>query len=345
MTLAKKCFIKELHDNQQLEELFLLKSVQLAETKAGKPYLTLVLLDKSGEISGRVWEQAEKFLPECQAGQVVAVEGQVQAYKGVLQLKVGTVRLLVEGAVDLGDFLPCTSGDIPAMAAELKGLSKTVADPDLNKLLQAFIKDEEFFAAFCKAPAAKAMHHAYLGGLLEHTLSLTRLAAAVAKLYPQLDRSLLLAGAILHDVGKVTEFTFTVLPFDYSDEGRLVGHLVMGVEMIQARVAKLRDFPAPLAMRLKHLLLSHHGRYEYGSPSLPMLREAFVLNFIDDLDAKMNYFDRLGAQVRGSGYQWSEYQRNLERFLYLAMPPPPEVAAAAKPAASPGGESRQSSLW
>ena len=161
------------------------------------------------------------------------------------------------------------------------------------------------------------MHHAYIGGLLEHSLGICRLADRVCALYPTIDRSLLIAGSILHDLGKVREFSFAVPPFDYSDQGRLLGHMVISLEILQEKLATLRDFPERTAMMIKHLVISHHGRYEFGSPALPMIREAFVLNFIDDLDAKMNYLDRLSRQAVPAEYQWTEYQRTMERFLFV----------------------------
>ena len=184
-------------------------------------------------------------------------------------------------------------------------------------LLLKFFNNDEFFTIFKKAPAAKAMHHAYLGGLLEHTLGVARLADQVSKLYSDLDRSLLLAGAMLHDIGKVKEFSFDSHTFDYSNTGRLMGHMVIGVEMIQERINKIKDFPTELGVRIKHLILSHHGRYEFGSPTLPMLMEGFVLNFIDDMDAKLNTIAGVTKKATTEGYQWSDYQRSLERFLFV----------------------------
>ena len=302
----------------------MVKEMSRSETRTGKPYLMLTLIDSSGEIAGRVWENADQLMAECAPGSVVRVAGQAQAYKGVLQLKINTIQAIPSESVDISQFLPAVSGDVKAMAAELLKVVKSVEEPHLRELLLAIFKDKKFKARFNKAPAAKAMHHAYVGGLLEHTLAVSRLADVVCGLYPSIDRDLLLAGALLHDIGKVEEFSFAVLPFDYSDQGRLVGHMVIGIEMIQAKIEKISGFPPELATRLKHLVLSHHGRYEFGSPSLPMMLEAFVLNFLDDLDAKVNYINRLGSKTQESGYQWTDYQRTLERFLYVLGHPPHE---------------------
>lgn len=307
--------IKDIQDGQTVDGVFLVKEMSRAETRAGKPYLSLVLMDRSGEISGRVWDNADQLMDRCPTGAVITLKAQAQSYKGILQLKVNEIHT-AEG-LDPADFMPEAPGDVKSMASEFMKLVKSVEDPHLNHLLLAIFKKRTFFERFKKAPAAKAMHHAYSGGLLEHTLGVARLADLVSDLYPTVDRSLLLSGAFLHDIGKMREFSFDAFPFDYSTEGRLVGHMVLGIGMIDDKIAEIPGFPDETAARLKHLILSHHGRYEFGSPTLPMMLEAFVLNFIDDLDAKVNYINRLSGQVQESGYHWSEYQRNLERFLYL----------------------------
>ncbi len=311
-------YIKDISDGQKIEGLYLIKEVSRAETRAGKPYLDLKLMDNSGELPAKVWDEADRWQKQCMPGRVVAVQAQSQDFKGTIQLKVITIELMDKSAVDLRDFIPSTSGDIEAMLEELLELIESVKDPHTRKLLGKIFKDTSFQELFSRAPAAKYMHHAYIGGLLEHTLAICRLADEVARLYPSVDHSLLMAGAMLHDIGKVKEFSFEIPPFDYSDQGRLIGHMVIGVEMMEASVRKIKDFPEDLAFRLKHLILSHHGSHEYGSPSLPMLKEAFILNFLDDMDTKINYTDQLtGRKDSEEGYNWSPYQRNLGRFLLL----------------------------
>lgn len=312
----KGCFVKDIQDNQSIEGVFLVKEMSLSETKAGKPFLTLTLMDKSGEITARVWDNAERLKEKCQAGEIITLSGMAQSYKGSLQLNVKGLQKY-EQTADMGQFLPSASGDPQEMIAELKKYAMSIDDVFLKQLLSLFFKDANFVHEFSHAPAAKHMHHAYIGGLLEHTLGLTRLADEVTVLYPSIDRSLLLCGTVLHDIGKIKEFSFAAPPFDYSDQGRLVGHMVLAIEMINEKIAAIADFPGALAFRLKHLILSHHGRHEFGSPTLPMIREAFVLNFLDDLDAKINYIDRLCSQVEGEGYQWTPFQRTLERFLFV----------------------------
>jgi len=318
MTTANKNIqIKEITDGQTIRDLFLVREMSRGETKTGKPYLSLTLMDASGEISGRVWENAEQLMGECPAGAVVSVSGQAQAYKGILQLRIDNLSRIADSEVDLAQFVPSVQGNVGLMAKELLKLAGSVENPFLKELLLALFGERRLMQAFKKAPAAKVMHHAYVGGLLEHTLAVARLADSVSGLYPGLDRSLLMAGALLHDLGKLKEFSFDSFPFEYSDRGRLVGHMVLGIEMIQEKINGISGFPEDLADRLKHLILSHHGRHEFGSPSLPMMQEAFALNFLDDLDAKINYLDRLSGQVKGEGYQWTEFQRNLERFLFV----------------------------
>ncbi len=316
-TVNKKIQIQEIIDGQIVHDLFLVREMSRGETKAGKPYLSLILMDASGEISCRVWENAEQLMDECPAGAIVSVTGQAQGYRGILQLRIDTLSRVQESEVDLALFVPSTKGNIGLMAKELLKLVNSVENPFLKELLLSLFGERRLMQSFKKAPAAKMMHHAYVGGLLEHTLAVARLAESVSSLYPSLDRSLLIAGALLHDIGKLREFSFDSFPFDYTDRGRLVGHMVLGIEMMQEKINAISGFPEDLADRLKHLILSHHGRYEFGSPSLPMMQEAFALNFLDDLDAKINYLDRLAGQVKGEGYQWTEFQRNLERFLFV----------------------------
>jgi 3'-5' exoribonuclease len=331
--MTKKIFIADITDGQQVEDLFMVQELSKLETKAGKPYLSLKLMDKSGEMAAKVWERADELERHCPVGAVVAIKGRCSSYRTALQLSITDIARVPNEDVDFSAFVPSTKQDVDKMAAELVALAKGVSDPFIKKLLLRFFEDEDFFAVFKKAPAAKAMHHAYLGGLLEHTLGVARLADSVSRLYPSLDRSLLMAGALLHDIGKIKEFSFDSHAFDYSDSGRLVGHMVLGVEMVQERLARIKDFPAELAVRVKHLILSHHGRHDFGAPTLPMLLEGFALNFIDDLDAKINTIEKVSEQAKEEGYQWSDYQRSLERFLFvkgrsaqLDTAPEPEAA-------------------
>ncbi len=317
MAQEKTVFINQIKEGQAVHDIFLVRDMSRAETRSGKPYLMLTLMDRTGEIAGRLWENADAFLDACEPGNLVQVSGGAQAFRGTLQLKIDNVLQLDKEDADIGLFLQGSKKNIDAMAMEIMDVAKSVRDPFCRKLLLKLYKDNSFFVEFQRAPAAKTMHHAYLGGLLEHTLAVAQLADMLADFYPALDRDLLLAGALLHDIGKTRELAFDSFPFSYTDRGRLVGHLVLGVEMIQETIKTIADFPEDLATRLQHLILSHHGRYEFGSPSLPMISEAFVLNFLDDLDAKLNFLGRLEGQTAEPGYQWTDFQRTLERFLYV----------------------------
>jgi len=316
----KGSLIREIKDNQNVEGLFMVREVSRQETKSGSPYLSLTMMDASGEMAARVWENADQFLKLCHSGSIVRLRGQAQSYKGVVQLRVDHLEAAEVEAEEMSLFIPAAPGDLKEMWQELVGLARSIGDPHFRALALAFLGNSHLGELFKKAPAAKYMHHAYLGGLLEHTLGVVRLAAKVAELYPELDRSLLLTGALLHDSGKLIEFDYESYPYDYSDRGRLVGHMVLGLEMIRELAAALPDFPEERLTRLQHLILSHHGRHEYGSPTLPMLLEAFVLHFLDDLDSKINYISGLGKRREEPGYHWSDYQRNLERFLYIRNP-------------------------
>ena len=325
MAAEKKIFANQIQEGQAVEEIFLVKEMGRAETRAGKPYLMLTLMDRSGEIGARLWENADTFLDACEPGNLVQVAGQAQAYRGTLQLKIDSVLPLDKKDADISLFLQATKQNIAEMAREITAMAHTVRDPFYRKLLLKLFRDSSFFTDFQQAPAAKSMHHAYLGGLMEHTLAVAKLACQIADSYPALDRDLLLTGALLHDIGKTRELAFSAFPFEYTVRGRLVGHLVLGVEMVRDSICTIPDFPEDLATRLQHLILSHHGRYEFGSPTLPMISEAFVLNFLDDLDAKLNFLSRLEEQAPGPGYQWTDFQRTLDRFLYVKGRPHAEA--------------------
>ncbi len=312
----KTLFIKDLQDGQQVRDLFLISKKNYAETKAGKPYLALTLMDKSGEIEARVWDDAKRLNQLTEVGKVVSVHSQVKLFRDQLQLNITSLQIQPLDQVSLEDFMPTGPRSTEEMKTELTCLLESTADIHVGLLLENIFQGE-LLHQFLMAPAAKMMHHAYLGGLAEHTISVSGLAMKMCDHYPVLDRDLLLAGALLHDIGKIEEFDFSTVPFTYTDSGRLVGHLVMGSEMVRKRAENISGFPANRLDQLIHLILSHHGRYEFGSPCLPMTMEAILLHHLDDIDAKMNFIGRLSEQVDANQYQWSDYQRTLERFLLL----------------------------
>ena len=315
--MHKTQFIDQLKEGDRLDDFFVVKTARLAETRAGKPYLILEVVDRSGEIGGPIWDQVEELQGVCQVGQFVHLSGQVSSYQNKLQLKIDAARAVDRNEVDLADFVLVCDQDREALARDLQALVTSVKNPFLKKLLQVFFKKDPLWQRFQDAPAAKGIHHAYLGGLLEHSLSVARIADSLATHYSGVDRSLLLAGALLHDIGKVEELVMEVAVIDYTPQGRLKGHLVMGSEMVAEAAAHIKDFPPELLTQLQHLILSHHGRQEFGSPTVPMTVEAFLLSFVDDLDAKMNLMEQLRKKMKVPGLQWTEYQRPLERYLYL----------------------------
>jgi 3'-5' exoribonuclease len=308
--------------------------------KNGKPYLTLRLMDKTGEIEGRVWDNVDALAATFDKDDFVSVRAKASVYLGKMQLIVSELRRVPESEVTLADFLPEAQRCIDEMCRELAGVVASLKDRHLARLLASFFDDETFLAQYRVAPAAKGMHHVYLGGLLEHSLSVVRLVDVILPLYQGLNRDLLVTGALLHDVGKVREMSY-LRSFDYTDEGKLIGHITIGVEMIHDKVSQIPDFPPELAMLLKHMILSHHGQYEYGSPKRPKTVEATVLNYLDDLDSKINGI-RSHIAKEPEGTRWTSYHRLYDRYFYRecghAVPveqepsSPPETERLAPPA-------------
>ncbi len=322
--MPKRCFVDQLKDGDRIDDPFLVKSARIAETRAGKPYLILTVADKTGEISGPIWDNAEHFGEQCQPGSFIRVLGQVQSYREKLQLKVEAVERLEPGEVEPADFIAVSRNSLDDMAEGLQDIVRSVQNPFIRKLLQRFFKKGEIWDAFQAAPAAKGIHHAYVGGLLEHCLSMAKLADFLSSHYPGVDRSLLLAGVLLHDIGKLKELQSEMGLIEYTPEGRLKGHLVIGSELVAEEAGSIRDFPRETLIQLQHLILSHHGRQEFGSPTVPMTVEAFLLSQIDEMDAKMNLMEQLRRKMTEEGFKWSEYQRPLERYLYLSGLPEEE---------------------
>ncbi len=308
--------ISELEPNQAVELLLLVRRKNLARSRNGRDYLNLKLGDRSGEITAFLWDGAAAADAAVAEGDCVLVRGRTQIFNNALQLTVNSLEPWT-GEIDPRRFLPHTDKHVPTMERELHQLIADCKDPWLRRLLEAFfLKDAEFARKFALAPAAKAMHHAWLGGLLEHTLSVARLAERVCGLYPELNADLVMAGALLHDIGKVEELVYE-RDLDYSTPGRLLGHVTLGAQMIRDKAVQLKGFPPETLMLLEHLILSHHGEYAFGSPKRPKTREAIVLNFVDDLDAKLVAVDRFMARSGREGREWSDYHRLFERNFYL----------------------------
>ena len=274
-------------EGRSFDGFFLVLSKQQRSTKTNKPYLNLSLGDKTGQIEARVWDPADpRIAKDFNQGDIVKVRGTATRFDDRNQMKVEQLRLAALREVDKADLLPATTCDVDQLWSQLEAAIEEFANPDLKRLLKALLADPAVAQAYREAPAARQLHHAWLGGLLEHVISLLGLARSVAAHYPLLDRDLLLTGVILHDIGKIRELTWDV-GFDYSVEGVLLGHIQMGVDLVEKTIAGLPDFPERMRALVVHMILSHHGKLEFGSPKLPMIPEALVLNFVDDLDAKM----------------------------------------------------------
>ena len=305
-------WIEEISENQKINGSYMVKEKRAGTTRKGDPFLSLVLADRTGEVEARIWEGADELAPLFSEGDIVHIEGHSSSYRGKLQLTLSNLEVS-DSEVDLAVFLESSDRDTSEMMKALRRILNSLDNVHLKALIDRFLNDRQFVSQFEKTPAAKNFHHSYVGGLLEHTLAVCRLAVRVAELYPELDRDLLISAAFLHDIGKIKEFNCNHA-IDYSDEGRLLGHVVLGVAMLEEKLRDLKKFPVDLSIRLKHLILSHHGQYEFGSPKRPKFLEAFALNFMDDLDAKMNGLSRFMEKDRQDG-AWTDYNRMFERFL------------------------------
>lgn len=310
-----KKFVADIKDRDQVDSIFLVKEKITAMAKNGKPYLTLRLMDKTGEVDAKIWDNIDKIATLFDKDDFLSIRSKASVYLGKMQLIISELNRIPEESVVLADFLPETDRSIKEMEEELFALVASIADPYLKSLLQSFFSDTELFTLYRVAPAAKGMHHVYLGGLLEHSLAVARLADQVVPLYSDLNRDLLIAGALLHDVGKVREMTY-MRSFDYTDEGKLIGHITIGVEMLHEKIMAIAGFPLELSMLLKHMILSHHGQYEFGSPKRPKTIEATILNYLDDLDSKINGIRTHIRKETASESRWTAYHRLYDRYFY-----------------------------
>jgi 3'-5' exoribonuclease len=322
---VKKVFVDQIRERDWVDSLFLVREKIMAMAKNGKPYMTIKLVDRTGEVEGRVWDRVDEFAAQFEKDHFVRIQGKASVYLGKMQLVVQELRRLEESEVDLADFLPVSERNPADMVADLKGIVQTMKDPYLRQLMEAFVRDETFLERYSTAPAAKAMHHVYLGGLLEHSLAVAALADDISRRYPGINRDLLVSGALLHDIGKVAELCYA-RTFDYTDEGKLLGHIVMGTEMVEEKIRTIPGFPRTTTILLKHLLLSHHGQYEYGSPKRPKTLEAVILNFIDDLDSKINGVRTHIEKEPENPSAWTSYHRLYDRYFFKNAPLPEEAA-------------------
>jgi 3'-5' exoribonuclease len=312
----KQSFVSELTTEQSVTTFLLVCEKEVRSTKEGKPYLRLELGDRSGTIEARMWDQFEIATREVEREDIVKVQGRVEIYRGKPQFSVQQMRKAKPDEVDLADFLPSTKEDVEKLFKQLLAEADSVKNPWLKKLNTGILNDPAISSRYKRAPAAKVMHHAYLGGLLEHVVGLCGLAHQIAGHYPELDLDLLLTAAILHDVGKLDELCYD-RTIGYTTEGQLLGHIVMEIETVANAMGKIEGFPPALKTVVQHLLISHHGQYEFGSPKLPMIREALVFHYMDDLDSKLAAA-RAALAVESGDEMWSAYSGALQRkFLKL----------------------------
>ena len=306
-------YIKDLREGDRIFDIYLCKHKQAAVTKNGKPYENVILQDKTGTIDAKVWEPNNPGIGEYDALDYIEVYGEVNNFQGALQVNVKRIRVCREGEYNPAEYLPVSSKDIEQMYQELLGYVKSIQNTYLKQLLESlFVKDAAFIKAFRNSSAAKTVHHGFVGGLLEHTLSVTKLCDYYCKAYPILKRDLLLTAAMCHDIGKTKEIS--LFPEnDYTDDGQLLGHIVMGSQMIGERAAQIQGFPHVLLAEVQHCILAHHGKYEYGSPKIPAIIEALALNYADDTDAKLETFKEILENTNETG--WLGYNRLFESNL------------------------------
>lgn len=306
-------YIEGLREGEKVAEIYLCKSKTTATTKNGKPYDSVILQDKTGVIDAKIWEPNSLGIDDFDALDYVDVVGEVIVFNGGKQLNIKRARKAKEGEYDEGEYLPVSEKNIDTMYEELLGFISSIENKHLKQLLSSFfIEDKDFAASFKKNSAAKSVHHSFIGGLLEHTLSVTKLCNEYTELYPILNRDLLITAAIFHDIGKTKEIS-KFPTNDYTDEGQLLGHIVIGYQMVDDAIKKLDGFPEKLGNELKHCILSHHGELEYGSPKKPAIIEAVALNFADNTDAKLETMKEiLTTSTPLEGQEWLGYNRFME---------------------------------
>jgi 3'-5' exoribonuclease len=333
----KSPYVNELEPNQVIQTSFLVHSKEIRQKKSGEFYLSLLLADRTGELDAKMFDNVAEVLDAFDRDDFVKVKGLLQVFHNRPQLTIHKLRRMDDSEIDFVDYFPSSRRDPEQMWAELRGLVEGMSNPHLKALLDGILDDPEIAARYKRAPAAKQIHHAFLGGLLEHVLSVATLASVVSPHYPHVDPDLVLTGVVLHDIGKIHELNYE-RGFSYSNEGQLLGHIHIGLRMVADQLRGLPDFPPALRTLVEHLVLSHHGQLEYGSPKLPQFPEALLLHHLDDLDSKMESMRALIANDRQVDGCFTSYNTALsrsalkkERFLNGKPPAPPLAPAAAAP--------------
>lgn len=320
-------------ENKVIVSSFVVTSKQVKPKKTGEPYLALTLADRCGQIEAKMWDNVEDSLDAFEQDDFLKIKGLLNRYKNRFQITIHKLRRLGDSEVDFADYLPKTKKNIDELWQTLGEFVASFENPYLRSVVQAFMSDPEIAEAYRCAPAAKTLHHAYIGGLLDHVVSLFRSCDLMCRNYPQINRDLLLTGAFLHDIGKIHELTYT-RSFSYTSRGQLLGHMIIELEMLQAKIAGIPGFPHELKTLLEHLIISHHGQYEFGSPKLPMFPEALMLHYLDDLDSKMESMRAHFEREAETESNWTSYNASLGRVLlntakFLKKEAPPVAVAAA----------------
>ena len=302
------------HENKIVTSNFVVVTKQIKPKKTGEPYLALTLGDRSGQLEAKMWDNVDEVLNVFEQDDFLKIKGLINKYKNRFQLTIHKLRKLGESEIEFSDYLPKTTKNVDELWQALTEFVTSFQNPHLKSLVRAFMSDPEIAAAYRSAPAAKTLHHAYIGGLLDHVVSLFRSCDLISRNYPQINRDLLLTGAFLHDIGKIYELTYN-RSFSYTTRGQLLGHMIIELEMLQAKLALVPDFPAELKTLLEHLIISHHGEYEFGSPKLPMFPEALLLHYMDDLDSKMEAMRAHFEREADMESPWTSYNASLGRPL------------------------------
>jgi 3'-5' exoribonuclease len=333
------------HENKIITSTFVVVAKQIKPKKTGEPYLALTVGDRTGQLEAKMWDNVDDALEAFEQDDFLKVKGLINKYKNRFQLTIHKLRKLGESEVEFADYLPKTTKNIDELWRTLTEFVASIQNPHLKALLQAFIADPEIARAYHDAPAAKTLHHAYIGGLLDHVVSLFRSCDLISRNYPQVNRDLLLAGAFLHDIGKIHELTYH-RSFSYTSKGQLLGHMVIELEMLQGKIALTPGFPAELKTLLEHLIISHHGQYEFGSPKLPMFPEALMLHYLDDLDSKMEAMRAQFEREADIESPWTGYNPSLgrpllntEKFLSPKKPAPAAQSNDLEPDSEPNSGS------
>jgi 3'-5' exoribonuclease len=317
--MSKK--IQELMPGETITSFFVIRKKDLKSKRNKTPYIHLELGDCTGRISAAIWENVKDTYDTFKVGDIIKLKGTVITYQDSIQISIDKIRKSKsEDQVDPKDFVQQGNIDIESLLRNLKDIISSIKNPFLNNLIDLIFNDPDFLDRFKAAPGGKLWHHAYIGGLLEHTLTVAKLCDTMADLYPMADRDILMTGALLHDIGKIDEYSFEQGFIDYTDEGRLIGHISIGAQRIRSFIEvieKERGFPAELKKHIIHLMLSHQGKFEHGSPVLPMTLEAIILYYSDEMDSKANALIHIIERDKEPGRSWSKYVHPLDRFIYL----------------------------